>query len=279
MDNKRLVINPKKNLQNLKDIGEIQGKIKNCTPEELRILAKDQVKQIDMKIQEASKKIVRAKELAHKAKNIKNSFFETINPFAESERDKKINALSDADIANAEAIGAQNELIQETIKLICCDMVFADLMINEMALMIYEKYEKDEKAMQSLSNDTKKISKEITATICHQAQQRIAEMQKAKQEIYETKEDIKDIEEDIKELEERLDKKRQIDDEQHKLIETHYQEFINFKMQIENDIKEKESKISDLEFKISKKNTTFSIVISSLALITSIASIILQFIK
>lgn len=28
MDNKRLVINPKKNLQNLKEIGEIQGQIK-----------------------------------------------------------------------------------------------------------------------------------------------------------------------------------------------------------------------------------------------------------
>lgn len=47
MDNKRLVINPKKNLQNLKEIGEIQ---------------------------EASRKIVRAKELAYKAKNIENSF-------------------------------------------------------------------------------------------------------------------------------------------------------------------------------------------------------------
>ncbi|ELE7113017.1 hypothetical protein RCB38_000657 [Campylobacter coli] len=151
MDNKRLVINPKKNLQNLKEIGEIQGQIKNCTPEELQILAKDQVKQIDMKIQEASRKIVRAKELAYKAKNIENSFFETLNPFAKSETDKKLEALSEADIANAEAIGAQNELIQETIKLICCDMVFADLMINELSLMIYEKYEINEEAILSLS--------------------------------------------------------------------------------------------------------------------------------
>ncbi|MDP8561768.1 hypothetical protein RAP80_05730 [Campylobacter coli] len=76
MDNKRLVINPKKNLQNLKEIGEIQ---------------------------EASRKIVRAKELAYKAKNIENSFFETLNPFAKSETDKKLEALSKADIANAEA--------------------------------------------------------------------------------------------------------------------------------------------------------------------------------
>lgn len=65
----------------------------------------------------------------------------------------------------------------------------------------------------------------------------------------------------------------------HKLIETHYQEFINFKMQMENDTKEKENKISDLKFKISKKNTAFSIIISSLALIVSIVAIILQFIK
>lgn len=87
------------------------------------------------------------------------------------------------------------------------------------------------------------------------------------------------MEDDIKELEERLNKKRQIDDKQHKLIETHYQEFINFKMQMENDTKEKENKISDLKFKISKKNTAFSIIISSLTLIVSIVAIILQFIK
>ncbi|EJG9876370.1 hypothetical protein N1A41_001417 [Campylobacter coli] len=87
------------------------------------------------------------------------------------------------------------------------------------------------------------------------------------------------MEDDIKELEERLNKKRQIDDEQYKLIETHYQEFINFKMQMENDTKEKENKISDLKFKISKKNTAFNIIISSLALIVSIVAIILQFIK
>lgn len=43
--------------------------------------------------------------------------------------------------------------------------------------------------------------------------------------------------------------------------------------------KEKENKISDLKFKISKKNTAFSIIISSLALIVSIVAIILQFIK
>lgn len=58
-------------------------------------------------------------------------------------------------------IGAQNELIQETIKLICCDMVFADLMINELSLMIYEKYEINEEAILSLSNDTKKLVKKL----------------------------------------------------------------------------------------------------------------------
>lgn len=35
-------------------------------------------------------------------------------------------------------------------------MVFADLMINELSLMIYEKYEINEEAILSLSNDTKK---------------------------------------------------------------------------------------------------------------------------
>ncbi|HEE9574423.1 TPA: hypothetical protein R8E35_000802 [Campylobacter coli] len=279
MDNKRLVINPKKNLQNLKEIGEIQGQIKNYTPEELQILAKDQVKQIDMKIQEASRKIVRAKELAYKAKNIENSFFETLNPFAKSETDKKLEALSEADIANAEAIGAQNELIQETIKLICCDMFFANLMIEEMSLIIAEQNNIHRSFTSNLSDDTKQTTKELTQTIIYQAQQRIVEMQKTKQEIQETKEDIKDMEDDIKKLEERLNKKRQVDDEQHRLIEMHYQEFINFKMQMENDTKEKENKISDLKFKISKKNTAFSIIISSLALIVSIVAIILQFIK
>ncbi|EHA5532835.1 hypothetical protein JLZ80_001800 [Campylobacter jejuni] len=87
------------------------------------------------------------------------------------------------------------------------------------------------------------------------------------------------MEDDIKKLEEGLNKKRQVDDEQHRLIEMHYQEFINFKIQMENNIKEKENKISDLEFKISKKNAIISILFSSLALIVSIVTIILQFIK
>ncbi|MCW1566825.1 hypothetical protein OLT21_08260 [Campylobacter jejuni] len=64
MDNKKLVINPKKILQNLKDIEEVQGQIKNCTPEELKILAKEQAKQIDVKIQEVSRKIVEAKKVS-----------------------------------------------------------------------------------------------------------------------------------------------------------------------------------------------------------------------
>ncbi|MEI1555216.1 hypothetical protein QJN69_25280, partial [Escherichia coli] len=66
----------------------------------------------------ASRKIVRAKELAYKAKNIVNSFFETLNPFAKREKDKKLEELSEADIATAKVLGAQTELIQETIKLI-----------------------------------------------------------------------------------------------------------------------------------------------------------------
>ena len=44
-------------------------------------------------------------------------------------------------------------------------------------------------------------------------------------------------------------------------------------------MKEKESKISDLEFKINKKNTTLSIVLSSLALIVGAVAIILHFVK
>ncbi|EIB00602.1 hypothetical protein LZX05_05470 [Campylobacter coli] len=68
MDNKRLVINPKKNLQNLKEIGEIQGQIKNCTPEELQILAKDQVKQIDMKIKKLQEKLLGLKSWLIKLK-------------------------------------------------------------------------------------------------------------------------------------------------------------------------------------------------------------------
>ena len=279
MDNKKLVINPKKILQNLKDIEEVQGQIKNCTPEELKILAKEQAKQIDVKIQEVSRKIVEAKKLAHETKNIKNSFLETLNPFAKSEADKKFEALAAADIANSEAIGAQNELIQETIKLICCDMFFANLMIEEMSLIIAEQNNIHRSFTSNLSDDTKQTTKELTQTIICQAQQRIVEMQKTKQEIQETKEDIKDMEDDIKKLEEGLNKKRQVDDEQHRLIEMHYQEFINFKIQMENNTKEKENKISDLEFKINKKNAIISILFSSLALIVSIVAIILQFIK
>ncbi|OCR03721.1 hypothetical protein BA184_00885 [Helicobacter pullorum] len=299
MNNVITIIHPNKKLKET-DIEKFQGQIKNYTPEELKNLAKEQAKQISIKIQEVSEKIVKAKRLSLDAKNVKNSIWETLNPFAESEKDKKIDLLSEANMANSKAIGLQNDLIQGTIKLICCDMVFAELMMEEMALMVAELDKMHGNSISALSDDASKTSKELTKTILHQVAQRVKEMQEIKQGAQETKEEIQEIreniksieenkeeikenieeiEEDIEEIEERLRKKKQVDEEQHKLIEKHYQEFTNFKFQIQNDMKEKESKISDLEFKINKKNTTLSIVLSSLALIVGAVAIILHFVK
>ncbi|MEE6538222.1 NADP-dependent isocitrate dehydrogenase, partial [Campylobacter jejuni] len=62
--------------------------------------------------QEVSRKIVEAKKLAHETKNIKNSFLETLNPFAKSEADKKFEA-------NIEftSVDGKNEILKEGLKL------------------------------------------------------------------------------------------------------------------------------------------------------------------
>ncbi|WP_442884708.1 hypothetical protein [Campylobacter sp. CFSAN093238] len=75
-----------------------------------------------------------------------------------------------------------------------------------------------------------------------------------------------------------LDKKNQIDDEQYKLIEKHYQEFIQYKNYNDKIVQEQECKINELKDILNKRKNVFTSSISILALIVSVASIVLYFI-
>ncbi|EJB6912539.1 hypothetical protein [Campylobacter jejuni] len=75
-----------------------------------------------------------------------------------------------------------------------------------------------------------------------------------------------------------LDKKNQIDDEQYKLIEKHYQEFIQYKNYNDKIVQEQECKINELKDILNKRKNVFTNSISILALIVSVASIVLYFI-
>ncbi|HEC1552116.1 TPA: hypothetical protein R1X44_000151 [Campylobacter jejuni] len=75
-----------------------------------------------------------------------------------------------------------------------------------------------------------------------------------------------------------LDKKNQIDDEQYKLIEKHYQEFIQYKNYNDKIVQEQECKINELKDILNKRKNVFTNSISILALIVSVVSIVLYFI-
>ncbi|EOI6145188.1 hypothetical protein ACMU5N_000977 [Campylobacter coli] len=180
---------------------------------------------------------------------------------SEDKKEERTRLMLDIQDEQNKAIQQLTTIMQEIMQLSTCKFGIAMAMNQALIFLIAEGSIKRDGQTKRLSTETLK---------------KFQEVQKFIQAFIDEHEQHSTFR---NEMQKELEKKQKIDDEQHKLIETHYQEFINFKMQMENDTKEKENKISDLEFKISKKNTAFSIIISSLALIVSIVAIILQFIK
>ncbi|EIB62223.1 hypothetical protein [Campylobacter jejuni] len=66
--------------------------------------------------------------------------------------------------------------------------------------------------------------------------------------------------------------------DKYKLIEKHYQEFIQYKNYNDKIVQEQECKINELKDILNKRKNVFTSSISILALIVSVASIVLYFI-
>ncbi|ELF2320241.1 hypothetical protein RBO56_000644 [Campylobacter lari] len=135
---------------------------------------------LNNKIHKASKKIIEAKKVAKLAKNTKNTFLENMAkniPFAgifiDSEEIKKINILIELNMMNIEAIEAQNDLIQEVIKLTCYSIEFINDTINDLQLIISKTNENYRTSITELSYDTNEILEiynELTDIVINQMQ-------------------------------------------------------------------------------------------------------------
>ncbi|MGH2267792.1 hypothetical protein [Campylobacter taeniopygiae] len=237
--------------QDRTDIQIFENKIKNCTPDQLRDLAKQEVENISKKIDSMAQKIVESKKLVSDAENVDNSFLETINIFGKSEEEKKIEILTKIAQITNNINEEQNELIKETIKLICCDMAFANLMIDEMASTMMSQDKDLTNSISDLSDDALEIASEIKKEILYHARQRIKDLQ-------ETKQKIEDLEKDIIEIEDIIQKN------------------IEYKKHYDQIIKEQTLKINELQTNLNKKNI-FANTVSSIALILCIITMILNF--
>ncbi len=135
---------------------------------------------LNNKIHKASKKIIEAKKVAKLAKNTKNTFLENmaknipfVGNFIDSEEIKKINILIELNMMNIEAIEAQNDLIQEVIKLTCYSVEFINDTINDLQLIISKTNENYRTSITELSYDTNEILKiynELTDIVINQMQ-------------------------------------------------------------------------------------------------------------
>ncbi|MBX1886283.1 hypothetical protein [Campylobacter peloridis] len=135
---------------------------------------------LNNKIHKASKKIIEAKKVAKLAKNTKNTFLENmaknipiVGNFIDSEEIKKINILVELNMMNIEAIEAQNDLIQEVIKLTCYSVEFINDTINDLQLIISKTNENYRTSITELSYDTNEILKiynELTDIVINQMQ-------------------------------------------------------------------------------------------------------------
>ncbi|MCV3430466.1 hypothetical protein L8W59_00725 [Campylobacter lari] len=135
---------------------------------------------LNNKIHKASKKIIEAKKVAKLAKNTKNTFLENmakniplVGNFIDSEEIKKINILIELNMMNIEAIEAQNDLIQEVIKLTCYSIEFINDTINDLQLIISKTNENYRTSITELSYDTNEILKiynELTDIVINQMQ-------------------------------------------------------------------------------------------------------------
>ncbi|MBT0742404.1 hypothetical protein [Campylobacter lari] len=119
---------------------------------------------LNNKIHKASKKIIEAKKVAKLAKNTKNTFLENmaknipfVGNFIDSEEIKKINILIELNMMNIEAIEAQNDLIQEVIKLTCYSVEFINDTINDLQLIISKTNENYRTSITELSYNFKNI--------------------------------------------------------------------------------------------------------------------------
>lgn len=135
-------------------------------PSELQVLAKEQAELIFQKIKAREKSISEAKKQAQDAANIETGFFKWGNT------DKKVDATATALINTNKALSEVNELIQESIRLTCTSIQFAQVMNKTMAHLMAYGFKDANGNVQKLAGESEEfvrlILKEAEDFVCKQ---------------------------------------------------------------------------------------------------------------
>ena len=267
-----------------KELQISSSKLDQMSQSELEKFAEDKSKFILEKIELSTQKVSDAKEAAEVAGNMRSGWF--------GKTRKKADATADAVIATNEAVAEMNELLQESIRFTCLSLSFAQAMSKHMSALIVNGFKNRDGEFIKLSAD----SEEQALYIVQQAEafaknQLEVEMKQAAQDSK-----IDNLANKVSSNEDRLNEKDKIDAEQSQrleelgvllnnkdLVDQKQEEAIKilFEYTKQKDIldKEQSEEIEKLRKSSSRKLIIFTMIISFLALISSVANIIFMFIK
>jgi hypothetical protein len=175
------------------------------SPIELQKLAKQKAGRIMQKINNAQLKIKEAKDAADEANKMKSGWGWW------GSTAKKTDAISKATVMTNTAVAETNDLIQESIRLTCTSIQFAQVMHKTMAYMMVNGFKDEDGRVTQLSKDGREMAHEILYQAEDFVKKQLAvEMKQA-------------------EMQRQLNEKDKMDEEQNKRINIFYRAFRKIK--------------------------------------------------
>lgn len=246
---------------------------KNVGPKAMQKIAKQKSKLILSKIESTTQKIKEAQQKSREAENAKGSWI----PFSDSATDVRSKLNTEAIKLQSEAMQEMNIIIQESVKLTMLSVAFAKTMIEVMSAMIVEGFTNKDGQLIELNEATKEqadfIIRQAQDFVTHQEEKDQIDKQQSEQisalqQSLESKDELdRQQSEKLIELENKFEKKDKLDDIQTERLDKYEKQIITL-----------EHEVKLLESLIKAKSNLSTLVISSLALITSIASIVCLFV-
>ena len=243
--------------------------IENLDEEYIQKFINKKISEIAIAIETAAENADKAKDRTQKAKNLNTDadllthipiFGRWLGETSEEKKEIKSNMILEVAELQNESMNQMTTILKEVVIFFTSSFCIATRMNQALSLISAQGFVKSDGKVIRLSKAAKEQFQQI---------------QKFTLSFIEDHEKHKDT---INNIQVELDKKNQIDDEQYKLIEKHYQEFIQYKNYNDKIVQEQECKINELKDILNKRKNVFTNSISILALIVSVASIVLYFI-
>lgn len=242
----------------------------DMSPQQLQAIAEQKAASILAKIKDHEEKIQSAKKSANDANNIKTDFWRFGNT------GKKVDATATALVETNEALKEVNDLIQESIKLTCTSIQFAQVMHKTMAHMMVNGFRDASGNIQKLAGE----SQDFVQLILDGAEdfvkkQLIVEQKQAALEIWKEQKDTIDAEQSrrLEELQTLLDDNKTDDEARQKEIR------LLFDYAKQKDQLDKEQSALIQELAKHQKISKIAIALSMLSLITSVVAITLPYLR